>query len=259
MFVQLFCQQAELASHALLVVPPFAEELNKSRRMLAMLGHALSQRGVGVMIPDLYGTGDSAGDFKDARWESWLTDLERCAEWLRAEGVQRISILGVRLGAILASEFSHRLGDTCHDMLFWHPVVSGRQALNQFLRLRVAVGMFSGDSKETTTSLLEDLRAGNSLEVAGYELTPELALTLEGKSLNAEKPRIGSSLIWLNVTPRPETAPVGAARQILEDWRDGNVRVHYQAVVGDQFWATQEIAEVPDLIEATCQYVAKAP
>jgi len=51
---------------AILVVPPFAEELNKSRRMLALQGKSLARAGRGLLAVDLHGTGDSAGEFIEA-------------------------------------------------------------------------------------------------------------------------------------------------------------------------------------------------
>ena len=54
-----------------LYVPPFAEEMNKSRRLVALQARRLAAAGFGVLVPDLYGTGDSAGDFAEARWSIW--------------------------------------------------------------------------------------------------------------------------------------------------------------------------------------------
>ena len=57
------------------IVPPFAEEMNKSRRMFALLAERLATLGVGTALIDLYGTGDSEGDFGDARYDVWLDDM----------------------------------------------------------------------------------------------------------------------------------------------------------------------------------------
>ena len=46
-----------------LVVPPFAEEMNKCRRMVTELAIRLAEQGIATLQPDFYGTGDSAGDF----------------------------------------------------------------------------------------------------------------------------------------------------------------------------------------------------
>ena len=54
---------------------PFAEEMNKSRRMAALQSRMLAARGFAVLQIDLFGCGDSSGDFGDARWEIWRQDV----------------------------------------------------------------------------------------------------------------------------------------------------------------------------------------
>jgi len=49
------------------IAPPFAEEMNRSRRMMVLLAIALAERGFGCLAVDPFGTGDSDGDFADAR------------------------------------------------------------------------------------------------------------------------------------------------------------------------------------------------
>ncbi len=67
---------------ALLYLPPFAEEANRSRRMAVLQARRLAARGWPVLLLDPFGTGDSAGAFHEARWELWLADAARAAAWL---------------------------------------------------------------------------------------------------------------------------------------------------------------------------------
>lgn len=64
------------AKGGVLFVPPFAEELNKSRRMVAEAVRAFVEAGWAVLQLDLKGCGDSAGDFGDAAWADWLADVD---------------------------------------------------------------------------------------------------------------------------------------------------------------------------------------
>src|SRR5436190_24333737 len=66
----------------ILYVHPFAEEMNKSRRMAAQQIRAFTQCGYAVLQIDLYGCGDSSGDFGDARWDIWKSDLALAVTWL---------------------------------------------------------------------------------------------------------------------------------------------------------------------------------
>ena len=57
---------------SIIIVPPFAEEMNRSRKMLSAQARRLMQIGYRVWLPDLFGTGDSQGDFCGwlRRWHS---------------------------------------------------------------------------------------------------------------------------------------------------------------------------------------------
>src|SRR3546814_1526626 len=59
-------------------------EMNRSRRMAALQARALAALGIDVLLLDLFGTGDSAGDFRDARWEIWREDAMAAVAWLGA-------------------------------------------------------------------------------------------------------------------------------------------------------------------------------
>src|SRR5437763_1590993 len=98
----LFHPPAASCRGAGLDVHPFAEEMNRSRRMAALQARALSALGYGVLQIDLYGCGDSSGDFGDAHWDLWKQDLAAGAAWLRQRLDQPITLWGLRLGALLA-------------------------------------------------------------------------------------------------------------------------------------------------------------
>jgi pimeloyl-ACP methyl ester carboxylesterase len=77
-----------------LIISPFAEELNKSRHVLAALAAAIGEAGHDVLMPDLFGTGDSAGDFSQATLGIWRTDLDTVIECLGvADGLELIGCL----------------------------------------------------------------------------------------------------------------------------------------------------------------------
>ena len=84
---------------AVLYVPPFAEEMNRARRIAAQQARALAALGYGVLQPDLGGTGDSSGDFGEARWDSWKDDLAACCAWLGERIAQPPVLWCLRLGA----------------------------------------------------------------------------------------------------------------------------------------------------------------
>ncbi|HNG49806.1 MAG TPA: hydrolase 2, exosortase A system-associated [Plasticicumulans sp.] len=238
---------------AVLCFVPFAEEMNKSRRMLTLAARRLAADGWGVLIVDPHGTGDSGGDFVDARWDIWQDDYAACARWLQARHPGRLVLWGVRTGALLAAELAGSAALAVDTLLYWQPVTVGDLALTQFLRLRLAAGLMDG-SKETAAGLRERLNAGESLEIAGYELHPALAAALERSRLLP--PPAGVPVLWLELVSEAGRAPGAVAQKLLAGWRSDGHELRCETVVGDSFWATQEIAVVPALVEATAAMLA---
>ncbi len=83
-------------------LPPFAEEMNRARRMATLQAQTLAAGGDGALILDPYGSGDSGGEFGDARWETWHNDAARAVSWMHERGYESIVLIGLRLGALLA-------------------------------------------------------------------------------------------------------------------------------------------------------------
>lgn len=247
------------ARAALLYLHPFAEEMNKSRRMAALAARRLAARGVGVLQLDLHGCGDSAGEFREARWDGWQADVKAGLEWLQARLGLVPGLWGLRLGALLALDYAALAAQAPARLLLWQPVLSGAQHLNQFLRLRVAGAMLhegggsggaSGGTSGGTAALRARLQAGELLEIGGYELHPALALALDGidaARLAAPRCRID----WFEVVPEAGRMPPAAATRLAEAWRAGPSEVHLTALPGPAFWSTQEIAEAPALLDAS--------
>ena len=129
---------------SILYVHPFAEEMNKSRRMAALQARAFCARGYNVLQIDLLGCGDSSGDFGDARWHAWHEDVALATDWLARHTEGPVHLWGLRLGALLALDHSRQAGRSFAGLLLWQPVISGAQFMTQFLRLRMGSEMLSG-------------------------------------------------------------------------------------------------------------------
>jgi exosortase A-associated hydrolase 2 len=263
---------------AVLYVHPFAEELNKSRRMVALQARRLAEQGYVVLMPDLHGCGDSSGDFSDARWEIWLSDLSDCLEQLQARYQAPLILWGLRAGCLLISDLLQARDEMPAATLFWQPVTNGELHLTQFLRLRMAAGMMGG-AKETTAQLRARLDAGEVLEVAGYGLAPALAERLAAARL--QPPKAGT-VCWLEVTQAESPTLPPASARVVDVWQQAaeqtvlpgqslprssarqttqqrgiDIQINTAVVQGESFWATQEICEVPALLAATEQALSE--
>lgn len=235
---------------AVLYVHPFAEELNKSRRMVALQARALAEAGHTVLQIDLYGCGDSAGEFGAAVWECWVTDVIEAADWLRERTGRDPCLWGLRTGCLIATQAALQM-KTVPDFVFWQPVLSGRQYLQQILRLRVANQLMgpSDGARIGTQQLYEQLERGENLEIAGYLLAPALALGMAASEL--APPPQPARLAWFEVSGGAGDELSPAVQRQIQAWQAVGHRVAARVVVGLPFWQTQEIAECSALIGAT--------
>ena len=235
---------------ALLYLHPFGDEMNKARRMAALQARAFARQGLAVLQLDLHGCGDSSGEFGDATWDGWKQDVALGCAWLRDRTGQPVTLWGLRLGATLALDYA-RSDAAIAALLLWQPVQQGPAFLTQVLRLRIANDMFD-DSKEKTgtKALREQLRGGETLEVAGYDITPAMADSLDGLDAAAMAP-LGMPVHWCEIVPAADRPLNVAGARLAEAWKGAGVALQVHLVPGQPFWATQEITECPALVEAS--------
>ena len=100
---------------------PFAEEMNKSRRMAALQSRALAAAGYDVLQIDLLGCGDSSGDFSDATWQGWKDDVVLAYNWLRTQSNAPLTLWGLRAGCLLAANAAGDLPES-RNFIFWQPI-----------------------------------------------------------------------------------------------------------------------------------------
>ncbi len=244
---------------AVLYLPPFAEEMNRSRRMAALMARALAGKHIGCLILDPFGTGDSGGDFSAAGWEIWRADAAAAAEWLKERGFSRISLLGLRLGACLALDVASNFPVELARIVLWQPVANGKTFLNQFLRIRVAMGLAETPAgppkttRETTKNLRQRLEDGETLEVAGYALTPDMAQAIDGLRLAQLGLDCRCPIHWLNVGGGSGGELPPAAKSVLGHWAQTGLPVTARTVPGEAFWTIEETTLAPDLVSATAR------
>jgi exosortase A-associated hydrolase 2 len=166
-----------------LVAPAFGDEMNKTRRMITETAKRLNARGIAVVIPDLFGTGDSEGKFHQGGWLQWCDDLRVSDAWARGEDMNVVGLIGVRTGCLLAASFVEKSPPMLASVL-WQPVMTGTSFVNQFLRLRIVSNSVNKGVRETSESLLQQLRSGVNVWVAGYELTDAIVGPLLVSSLD---------------------------------------------------------------------------
>lgn len=237
---------------AVLVAPPFGDELNKSRRMLAMQARRLAALGFGVLQLDLEGCGDSDGELRDVRWAGWTSDLSAGADWLAARLDAPLYLLGLRMGALLALDFAPTRAGIA-GIVLWQPLASGEAFITQLLRLKLAGSMAGANGAEAsnTATLRAALAAGEMLEIGGYEITGTLAADIGALDLRALAP-VSCPVHWFEMVADAARPMPPAAVRTGEAWRAGGAALTALPVAGPPFWSSQEIAESGTLLDATC-------
>nr|WP_229258430.1 hydrolase 2, exosortase A system-associated [Duganella rivi] len=234
---------------AILYVHPFAEELNKSRRMVSLQARAYAQAGYGVLQIDLYGCGDSSGELSKARWDIWLADLARAWQWLAERHLGPRYLWGLRLGALLALDFA--VGARPQALILWQPALSGRAHLNQFARLQSAARLFAGAPA-----------VEQGTEIAGYLMPPALSAAINQLDAGALTPRCPVQWLELNLPPLDAGTDYGASAEaqaalqpasalLIDRWRSDGAVVHAVPLHGEPFWISTDIGVVPSLLEAS--------
>ncbi len=256
--------------HGLVVyVHPFAEEMNKSRRMAALQSRALAEAGFAVLQLDLMGCGDSDGELLDASWAQWVADVVFACGWLRQQyphsGPDTVPLWmwGLRAGALLAADAARQWPEPCH-LLFWQPAGSGKQLLQQFLRLKAAADLQSGQAKAVMDAARKTLADGGDVEVAGYRLPGSISQGLERATLQPLPVDAGSTpalrrLAWFELSTQAETSLSPVAQTGSAGWRAAGWAVHSQVVTGPAFWQSAEIEDAPALLTDTLRAMTALP
>lgn len=235
------------ARGGIVYVHPLAEELNKSRHVAAAQARAFAAAGYSVLQIDLYGCGDSSGDFGEARWPIWHNDLHLACAWLAQRVDGPLTLWGLRLGALLALDFAGRAPLPPARLLLWQPELDGRRCIDRFLRLRLASGMLAGAEAEAPGQARAALAQGEPVEVAGYLLAPALAHAIDGVDGAALAPP--APVYWLDYQP-PGQAPAPLPR-LARHWRERGAAVHLAAFGDGPFWHSGELLACPQLLDAT--------
>jgi exosortase A-associated hydrolase 2 len=223
-------------------VHPFAEEMNLSRRMAALQARAFAAAGHAVLQIDLFGCGDSDGDFGDADWDTWIDDVVAATDWLAQTTGQTPGLWGLRAGCLLAAEAAKKMAVLPAGFLFWQPVSSGEFFWRQFQRLGLTGAIVAG--KERRKSLAApDL--DQEVEVAGYRVSPSLAAGLSGSTLDL--PAGAGNVACIEIGATADVLSAGLNER-CEDWRGKGWTVSPMVISGPRFWIDPEVEDCNELI-----------
>ncbi len=246
------------ARGAMLYVHPFAEELNATRRMAQLQARRFAGLGYAVLQIDLFGCGDSCGDFNAARWDQWRRDLLVAYAWLSERSTGPMRLWGLRLGGLLALDFASSERALTADLggiVLWQPLLHGRTCINQFLRQRLVQEqrLATPGAPRSTAALRTHLLAHGTLEVCGYEVSAALAQAIDAIDAAQLQPP-PCTVHWFASgadSPAVSSRLRASAARLAERWAGGGATLELHLLTGVPFWNSAEQNECAALLDAT--------
>jgi pimeloyl-ACP methyl ester carboxylesterase len=181
------------------------------------LSSMLAREGFHVMRFDWSGTGDSWGETVHGTVDGWLEDFSQAAQELRdSSGAESLSIVGMRLGAAIASLAAAK-ARVADDLVLWDPVVTGAAYIRE---------LESFDAMENMR-LLHDVSFPRD-ELVGFPFPADLRLALGRIDLRRTPPLGARRVSIVGTAPKPEHVE-------LRDAVDGaGSSVSYECVAEEQ-------------------------
>lgn len=251
LFTLLYQPAVAVVSDVIVLLPPFGEEMNKSRRQISMQARQWCELGYPVLVFDLFGTGDSEGDFGAASINFWQQNINDIMRWLKTQGYTSATLWALRFGALFVPTILRTPVLPINRVVLWQPVTSGKQAINQFLRLQAAANLLGAKHGPSVTQLKESLNAGQTVEVAGYRISADLYRESVELDLTMTGGPVSSTIEWLQIVSGAQVSLPPLAARLIEQWRGSGIRVRGHVIQGEPFWSTVELTVVPELVTST--------
>ncbi len=184
---------------------PMGQEYMRAHRAFRQLALLLQKAGFHVLRFDYYGTGDSGGDSDAGSLDQWTADVATAMDELRATAeVPRVSLVGLRLGALLAARAAEPREDV-ECVVLWDPVVTGGPYVAELLGSRVGARESAGAAAVTRDD-------GGPIGIMGFPLTPALRSDLEAANLLAVGAQPGCKRLVVVSQARAEYEQAGRYR-----------------------------------------------
>jgi exosortase A-associated hydrolase 2 len=228
--------------------------MNKTRRTITELAKDLAQRGMASVCVDLFGTGDSEGEFAQSSWDGWIDDLASADDWTsRTHGLPVTGVVGIRLGCALAAQYAARRLRPLERWVFWQPVLDGARYMDQFLRLKLAASMLGEGQKQTVADLRREIAISGTLEVAGFELSASLLDAIDAVRLADHVDPRCPPLHWFELVRDSGAPPPVPALKLVERLHGEGRQIQLHTIASDPIWTSTEIVVSAELATATAR------
>jgi len=232
-------------ARAAILCYPMGQEYLRAHRAFRNLSQRLSKAGWHVLRFEYYGTGDSTGASDEVDVEQWRNDIVTAIGQARSiDGISSVSLIGLRLGATLATLVAAERDDI-DQLVLWDPILDGNRCLEEqvgdhrsWLKSRSEMGWdpprqddeysqalgFPITNKMRTTLEQVDLtrlteRPARSIlvvEAGESEATKRLVAHLRALDCDVNYRCLPEAQIWLRLTMNQRVVPTRTLEQIVE-------------------------------------------
>jgi exosortase A-associated hydrolase 2 len=187
---------------------PFGEEKLWTHRVFVTFARQLAAAGHTVLRFDHRGNGDSQGVFGDTTLDTARADTRAAIAELRARtGAEAVTLLGLRLGATVASLVAEELPDV-HRLILWAPIVDGARYMQDLLRMNVMTQTATfKEVRQDRTELVAALQSGLTVNVDGYEMGLGMYESVSASNLAAAPHSFRGDCLIVQVDSQPKPAP----------------------------------------------------
>jgi exosortase A-associated hydrolase 2 len=219
---------------------PFGEEKLWAHRVFVAFARALAADGHPVLRFDYMGNGDSGGTFSQSSLRTAMADVHAAIDEMRRRtGPRPLSLLGVRLGGTVASLVAEELTGL-DRLILWAPIVDGARYMQELLRINLTTQLaVYKEVRRDREALVADMRAGETVNVDGYEMALPMYDQVTAVNLAADSKRCQAPCLVVQIERQPgRLAP--ELEQLVSRYRTGRLVFAQE----DPFW--KEIARFYD-------------
>ena len=156
---------ANASDYGAVLCYPMGHEYVRTHRMYRFLARRLVEAGFHVLRFDYFGTGDSAGEFEEARLERWVDDTAAAVSELRRRFlVRHVYAAGLRLGAAVALLAGIKHGGL-DGLVLWDPVTNGPAYLDDIIA-QESEQLHAPSSRDSS-----NVRGSRPSEIVGFPMT----------------------------------------------------------------------------------------
>ncbi len=250
------CEQSEGvgSQQTVIFVPPFAEEMNRSKRMYVLCARLLADAGIHSICFDFAGTGDSSGEWGDYSYQDWKQNLIDVYQFAK-KITPTINLITLRDSALISLDLIKLNEIHIDKCVMWDPIDNGEVLIRQLVRMKIASAMADDLKKITTQEVSESIEKEGYLEVGGYHVSSDLIDCIKSQKISDgfEDALNSAELHWMTTGKSNNSAkqqlPISLAKLDLSEKLLAQLTLH--SVNDVRFWMQQEVTISPVLLRET--------